>query len=63
MPSSAIVTHSEPQAVVPKSSPPKTFLLPFGKTLYTVPESAFEAFEAAFAKEIDAFSFHWYYKG
>ena len=44
MPNAAIVPHVEPQAVVPKSQPPKTFLLPFGKTLYTVPESAFMSF-------------------
>lgn len=44
MPSSQIVTHVSGKATIPKSNPPKTFLLPFGKNLYLVPESAFVSY-------------------
>jgi|TARA_B100000809_G_scaffold266535_1_gene329728 hypothetical protein len=44
MPSTQIVQHSGGKAVVPRSSPPQTFLLPFGKNLYTVPATAIKSY-------------------
>ena len=40
----ALVSHSGGKAVVPRSSPPQPFLLPFGKNLYTIPASAVKSY-------------------
>ena len=44
MSSTQIVPSTNGKAVVPKSNPPKTFLLPFGKRHYLVPASAIKSY-------------------
>ena len=44
MSSTQIVPSTNGKAVVPKSNPPKTFLLPFGKHHYLVPASAIKSY-------------------
>jgi len=44
MAGSEIVPQASGMATIPKSSPPKTFLLPFGKNQHLVPEGAFVSY-------------------
>ena len=44
MSNTQIVTQSSGMATIPKSSPPKTLLLPFGKNQHLVPESNFVSY-------------------
>ena len=43
-PTQSTLVPGPAQATIPKSSPPETYLLPFGKGLYTVPQSAFMSY-------------------
>ena len=45
-----MLTSPNAKATVPKSSPPQTLLLPFGKNLYHVPATAIKSY-AKFANE------------
>ena len=44
MPGTEVVPQAAGMATIPMSSPPKTFLLPFGKNQHLVPESAFVSY-------------------
>ena len=44
MPGTEVVPQAAGMATLPMSSPPKTFLLPFGKNQHLVPESAFVSY-------------------
>ena len=47
---SAMITSANAKATVPKSNPPQTLLLPFGKNLYLVPATAIKSY-AKYANE------------
>jgi len=44
MSSTQLTLSSNGKAMIPKSNPPKTFLLPFGKHVYLVPASAIKSY-------------------
>lgn len=44
MTNTQITPHTSTRAAIPKSSPPATFLLPFGKNVYHVPASAVKSY-------------------
>ena len=52
MSSTQIVSHTNNRACIPKSSPPATFLLPFGKNVYHVPASAIKSYPKSANEEI-----------
>ena len=47
-----LVLSSNGKAMIPKSNPPKTFLLPFGKHVYLVPASAIKSYPKYANEEI-----------
>ena len=52
MTSTQIVSNTNGRACIPKSSPPATFLLPFGKNVYHVPASAIKSYPKSANEEI-----------
>lgn len=52
MTSTQIVSNTHGRACIPKSSPPATFLLPFGKNVYHVPASAIKSYPKSANEEI-----------
>lgn len=52
MASTQIVSNTNGRACIPKSSPPATFLLPFGKNVYHVPASAIKSYPKSANEEI-----------
>ena len=54
MPSTQIVTqgNNSARAQIPRTSPPQTYLLPFGKNCYHVPASAIKSYPKYANEEI-----------